>query len=430
MNHVEAMAVKHPAHVVEQHGGGKFGSLLFHLAGMVAMCVLSTLASFEKPAIVLDDVNKIVFLGSVCVSFSAIWFFLSRFTRYPNRNWMETTFVIVSSVFLALVLVLVLTRLFYSRTFLITAYAFSMSWFMYTTLIVLARDRKVYTLLPFEGAEALKALPLEHINFETASEPSERIDSDGIVLDVVREIPKDWARTLVDCQVRGIPLIHHVALYEAVTGKVPEQELSKGMAGSTPHRLYPIFKRAGDIAMVLATLPIWGPVLAMAALVIRVRHGGPVLFIQDRVGREGKIFRIVKLRTMHHRPEDRTAKAASRNDPRITPFGKLLRKYRIDELPQFWNVLKGEMSLIGPRPEQVPFVEDFEKEIPYFGYRHLVRPGITGWAQVSQGYSSGGKEAFEKLQFDLYYIRNCSLTLDLLIVFRTIQTILTGFGSR
>jgi lipopolysaccharide/colanic/teichoic acid biosynthesis glycosyltransferase len=181
---------------------------------------------------------------------------------------------------------------------------------------------------------------------------------------------------------------------------------------------------------VLISLPTLLPVLWVVAVLIRLDSAGPVLFFQRRVGKSGRPFNMVKFRSMCHRADADGAKFTSAADQRTTRLGRFIRKTRIDELPQFWNVLIGDMSLIGPRPEQVPFVARFAKEIPFYEYRHMIKPGITGWAQVTQGYAGSVDETRIKLAHDLYYIRHYSIFMDLLIVLKTICTMLTGFGAK
>jgi lipopolysaccharide/colanic/teichoic acid biosynthesis glycosyltransferase len=170
--------------------------------------------------------------------------------------------------------------------------------------------------------------------------------------------------------------------------------------------------------------------MLITALLIKWESPGPVLFLQERVGQGNRSFFIYKFRSMCHDSEKNGAQFAKNNDMRVTRVGAVIRKLRIDELPQFFNVLKGDMSLIGPRPEQRVFVEKFEKEIPFYSYRHIVRPGISGWAQVMHGYAADTDETKLKIEHDFFYIKNFSLWLDILIIFKTFRTIVTGFGSR
>ncbi|MFH4355618.1 MAG: sugar transferase [Neisseriaceae bacterium] len=202
------------------------------------------------------------------------------------------------------------------------------------------------------------------------------------------------------------------------------------MEGFQPTSGYRFFKRYLDVALILLSLPVSIPLFVLITIIIRLESRGPAIFMQKRVGYLGKEFKIYKFRSMYMHAERGGAQFAEINDQRVTPFGKILRKLRLDELPQFFNVLKGEMSLIGPRPEQKIFVEKFEKEIPYYSCRHNVLPGISGLAQVKQGYVSSSRETAIKLEYDLYYLKHFSFMLDLKIFFLTFKTIFTGFGAR
>lgn len=189
-------------------------------------------------------------------------------------------------------------------------------------------------------------------------------------------------------------------------------------------------KRTFDLLITLLVLPIILPIGLLTAVLIKLDSRGPVFFIQDRVGRYGEIFEMYKFRSMTVDAEKNGNKFAQHNDQRITRVGSFIRKYRIDEIPNFWNVWKGEMSVIGPRPEQVDFVDFFNGEIERYSYRHSVKPGITGLAQVNQGYAACMRSTQMKLNYDLFYIRHYSLKVELIIIMKTIFTIMTGFGSR
>jgi len=181
---------------------------------------------------------------------------------------------------------------------------------------------------------------------------------------------------------------------------------------------------------VLMTAPLVIPLVLGIGVAIRLDSRGPVFFVQERVGQGGRPFRMIKFRSMYTNAERNGARFAGHGDERVTRVGRIIRRLRLDELPQFWNVLKGDMSLIGPRPEQEAFVRRFETSIPFYGYRHLVKPGISGWAQVTQGYADCESETRDKLEYDLYYAKHCSLWLDLLIALRTFRTVITGDGAR
>jgi exopolysaccharide biosynthesis polyprenyl glycosylphosphotransferase len=187
-------------------------------------------------------------------------------------------------------------------------------------------------------------------------------------------------------------------------------------------------KRAIDVISAGLLLLVLSPLMLLTAFAIKLDSPGPIFYSQLRTGLHSQPFRVYKFRSMYQDAEKRGAQWASLRDPRITRIGNLLRISRIDELPQIWNVLRGEMSLIGPRPERPEFDSQLRKQIPYYDLRYLVRPGITGWAQVLYPYGASVKDAYEKLSYDLYYIKNYSFGLDIAILFKTIRVVLLGKG--
>ncbi|GAA5511394.1 hypothetical protein Dcar01_00103 [Deinococcus carri] len=254
---------------------------------------------------------------------------------------------------------------------------------------------------------------------------------DLLLVEPERGTSTDYQRLLEHAYVTQVPFWPKVLADEELTGRVALHAIDReGLTDNTFRSGYEPFKHALDIVVTLLLLPLLLPLLAAVALVVYFNSGRPVLFWQERVGRNGQPFQIAKFRTMTTDSERSGPAFARQGDMRVTPVGALLRKFRLDELPQFWNVLRGEMSIIGPRPEQWAFAADFEESIPLYACRHWVRPGITGWAQVNQGYTDNLGQTTEKLRYDLYYVKHLSLSLDLLIVGKTIWTILTGFGSR
>lgn len=255
--------------------------------------------------------------------------------------------------------------------------------------------------------------------------------TDGVVADLNAISDPDWERFLAQCALSRIPVYHAGQLAESLSGRVRIHHVSENPMGSLlPSPSYERFKYLFDASLIVLTLPITLPLALVTALAIKLESPGPVLFTQERVGQGNRSFRMVKFRSMVNTSERDGARFASQGDSRVTRVGRVIRKLRIDEIPQFLNVLNGDMSLIGPRPEQRTFVDQFDRDIPFYSYRHVVKPGITGWAQVMQGYAASADDTRLKIELDFYYIKHCSVSLDLLIVFRTIQTILTGFGAR
>ncbi len=240
---------------------------------------------------------------------------------------------------------------------------------------------------------------------------------------------------LVSCKLMGVRIIDYPNFYETITGKIPVESINPSwLVQSHGFLITPfirVMKRILDILFSSLLLLITIPFFPVIVFLVKYKSKGPLFYFQDRVGENGKFFTIYKFRSMRTDAETLSGAAwAQENDPRISQFGHLLRKSRIDELPQLVNVLKGNMSFIGPRPERPEFVEQISQATPYYMERHAVKPGITGWAQIRYPYGSSLGDSIEKLRYDLYYINNLSLFLELLIVFETIKVILFRKGGR
>lgn len=239
---------------------------------------------------------------------------------------------------------------------------------------------------------------------------------------------------LLDLKLSGTSFDHVATVYEEYTGKIAVDMLrpswfifSEGFRTSPTRKA---LKRTGDIVLASIGLLVTAPVMMVAALVIKLTSPGPILYTQTRVGLHGRHFRIYKFRSMRADAEAQTGAVWAReNDDRITFVGRILRRSRIDELPQLWNVLRGEMSFVGPRPERPEFLERLAIDIPFYGQRHVVKPGVTGWAQIRYGYGSSIEDALEKLQYDLFYIKHLSLALDCYILFETLKVVLLRRGT-
>jgi sugar transferase (PEP-CTERM system associated) len=233
---------------------------------------------------------------------------------------------------------------------------------------------------------------------------------------------------------QGVQFDHLASVYEEYTGKIAIESLrpswlvfSSGFRKALAVRTA---KRALDVFAAAAGLIVAAPVMLIVALLVKLTSRGPALYHQVRVGQHGRTFTVHKFRSMRVDAEAQTGAVwAASNDSRVTPIGRLLRKSRLDELPQLWNVLRGEMSLVGPRPERPEFVRQLTEQIPYYGQRHVVRPGLTGWAQVCYSYGASTEDALQKLQYDLYYIKNLSISLDLFIILSTIKTVVLRKGT-
>jgi sugar transferase (PEP-CTERM system associated) len=241
--------------------------------------------------------------------------------------------------------------------------------------------------------------------------------------------------TLLEMKLAGVQFDHLASVYEEYTGKIAIENLRPSWLifsqGFRKSRWLATFKRAFDCAAAAAGLVLCFPLLALLAAAVRLTSPGPALYHQRRVGRNGREFTVHKFRSMRVDAEAASGPvwAARSGDPRATRLGAFLRRTRFDELPQLWNVLIGEMSLVGPRPERPEFVRELTRKIPFYGQRHVVRPGLTGWAQVRYTYGASTEDAMEKLQYDLYYIKNLSVALDMFIFLGTMKTVVLRRGA-
>jgi lipopolysaccharide/colanic/teichoic acid biosynthesis glycosyltransferase len=259
--------------------------------------------------------------------------------------------------------------------------------------------------------------------------PSDEFDYSGVVADLSADLDPDWKNFLAMAALRGIPVHHFKQFNESITGRVTLDHLWENTLGAVvPALIYPQFKRGLDFLGALLILPFLVPLVGICAILIKLDTPGPVFFRQLRVGLGGRPFTVFKLRTMTHKHNG--AEYTLPDDARITQVGQILRQYRIDELPQIINILRGDMSWIGPRPEAISLAEWYEREVPFYVYRHIVRPGISGWAQVHQGNVAEVDGARQKLEYDFFYIKHFSFWLDAVIFIKTVRTIVTRFGSR
>ncbi len=265
-------------------------------------------------------------------------------------------------------------------------------------------------------------------------ELSEQYEAQTIAVCVEDRRGKMPVEALLDVKSMGVEVVDGHRLYEEECGRLSIDELKPSfLIFSSGFRRKPVvmmLKRIGDIIGSTLGIAFLAPLLGVIALMIKIDSPGSVLYRQTRVGLHGYPYVLLKFRSMRDDAESEGVKWAEIGDARITKVGRWLRKLRLDELPQFINVVRGEMSLVGPRPERPHFVQDLRKDIPYYDLRHTVRPGITGWAQTSFQYAASLEDSHVKLQYDLYYVKNLSLWLDIRILFRTIRVVLQGSGAR
>jgi lipopolysaccharide/colanic/teichoic acid biosynthesis glycosyltransferase len=426
--HARENAGVHPTSSVRDGLLKPLSRIRYQLAGGILFTVVlpALLRSqyTKQPAI---DVLQNTALGTA-IAMIAGAFAVRKMLRFPGVQAISFILPVFAVSYLVVALGFLLLRIDYSRFQLIASFLLSIPWFMFVALVERRYKRPLLAVLPMGATRYLTKLP--QADWRILQDPNETLHSaSGVVADLRADIPPAWEKLLAASALKGLPVYHSKQVAESLTGRVEIEHLSENSLGSLlPSSIYLKFKRAGDTVVALVAFLVILPVGLITALLIKREDGGPIFFSQPRMGLGGVVFTIIKFRTM--RVDAAGQHFTDGDDARITRIGKLLRRYRIDELPQVINILRGEMSWIGPRPEALPLSEDYESKIPFYSYRHIVRPGITGWAQVQQGYAAEVQAVTGKLHYDFYYIKHFSPWLDLLIVARTIRTVLTGFGAR
>ncbi|MER8715593.1 sugar transferase [Mesorhizobium sp. M1295] len=324
-------------------------------------------------------------------------------------------------------------RFDYSRFQAAASFIQSTLWYFGLSLATRRLDAYRLAIIPGGDVNRLESIP--GVSWHRIHSPDTVVEyASGVVADLRADLSDEWERYIADRALSGTPVYHVKQISESLTGRVEIEHLSENTLGSlNPNQAYLKIKQSVDLASALFVLIVFSPLLLFVAIAVKVDSTGPALFKQKRMGYRGQPYEVYKFRTMKLSAttgDEKEAAITKAGDTRITRLGQFLRKSRIDELPQAFNILRGEMSWIGPRPEALVLSKWYEAELPFYRYRHIVRPGITGWAQVNQGHVAAVDDVLEKLHYDFYYIKNFSPWLDVLIVFRTIRTMLTGFGAR
>jgi lipopolysaccharide/colanic/teichoic acid biosynthesis glycosyltransferase len=406
----------------------------FQFAGAIVVGALVPLALRETVLVTepLAAATLNAAVANVIAIVIAFWMRLSIET-YPG---IRRSYVIFPSALTGhglTILWFTMTRFPYDRVGLALGFVLHVIWLYALYIYAERRVRRRYAIVPFGAAERLKRI--DGVDWSTLTRPRlhDARRCDAIVADFSADLPDEWEAFLADAALAGRIVYQVKQLSESLTGRVELEQLSENSFGSLlPARGYFYLKGLGDFLIAVALLPLALPVMALLAIAIRLESNGPVLFRQKRVGHAGKRITVYKFRTMLDglESDDRRAAITSAGDERITKVGRVLRMTRLDELPQIFNILKWEMSWIGPRPEAEVLSLWYTSEIPFYRYRHVVKPGISGWAQVNQGHVAEVGEVHRKLQYDFYYIKYFSPWLDLLILLRTVKTMLTGWGAR
>jgi sugar transferase (PEP-CTERM system associated) len=296
------------------------------------------------------------------------------------------------------------------------------------------------TVVGFYGTDAATPMMVAPARVIPSSQPLEAIIAAQGVHEIVVAVREQRGGgmplvQLLNCRLQGVSVTDVCGVFERLTGTVPLDSLKASWLiygkGFRQHWGRRAVKRGFDVTVSIMVLALAMPVMLLAALAIYMESGRPIVLRQERVGRAGRRFMLLKFRSMCNDAErDGVPRWAAADDPRITRVGRVMRRTRMDELPQIFNILKGEMSFVGPRPERPHFVSQLAQHISFYGARHSVKPGLTGWAQVRYSYGASLQDAVRKLEYDLYYVKNQSLLLDLLILVRTIRVVLAGDGAR
>jgi lipopolysaccharide/colanic/teichoic acid biosynthesis glycosyltransferase len=410
--------------------------LRFQLPGALVVAVI--LPAFFRSNFQLTFGQSSLVEGGIAAVLAILLatYLVRRMSDFPGvQSGVHIPLVITGAFGLAAVMLL-LFRLDYSRLFLASNYILTLIWFVGLHMLSRYLLHPLVAVVP--GGHASSLLDLDGVRWKELREPAPEAGAvrySAVAADLRCGLSHDWERFLVTATLNGIPVYHSKTLSESLTGKVEIEHLYENSFGSAlPSMTYLKLKFLLDLFLGIILLPVFIPLFLIVGAIIFIEGGRPIFFVQERVGFRGRVFQVYKFRTMRNgkaeKANPREAAITRKGDMRITPIGRILRRYRIDELPQLINILRGEMSWIGPRPEARALAEWYEAELPYYHYRHAVRPGISGWAQVNQGHVALPSDVHTKLYYDFFYIKYLSPWLDMLITLKTIRTILFGIGAK
>ena len=417
---------------------GGLSSSLFHSARFELSFVLLIgnlfpvlLAGF----FLFDQLNTVTIINSLAGTSSCAVgtvLLLRRFGSFPGTITAKWIFPVLGLFYAMFLSAVAFFRIDYSSQVLVINFLTTLATRYAIETLRVRVQKPLYCVVPSGRANIV--LELARTPTLALSSPTlVGLPAGAIVADLHADIAPEWERLLAEAAIAGKPVYHYKQVWEAETGKVQIDHLSENSFGAlVPSLIYQKLKRSVDLLVSIVTLPLALPLLAICAILIKIDSPGPVFFFQRRMGFRGKVFSVIKLRTMvvSQNRENIEQSVTQEGDRRITKIGRVLRTSRLDELPQIFNIIVGHMSWIGPRPEAVSLSRWYETEIPFYRYRHIVRPGITGWAQINQGHVASLDEINSKLQYDFYYIKNLSYWLDIIIALRTLQVVLTGFGAK
>ena len=368
---------------------------------------------------------------STALAYAVVWYCGRRLDSFPRASLQGNLGYVAPMAIITYGLIgtfLLLMRIDYSRVQLVGSGLLTLLWMGRVAELRARYLIRSFAVMPASSIAQMPTLPTcRWLDFDEVCGRGIRVDA--IVADLGAELGEGRIAALADAAIAGIPVLDRRYILESLTGRTPLGGLTPNEFGALlPSRQYLVVRRAIELLCTFALLPVLVPLLLGIALVVRLDSPGPVFFLQTRIGRRGQPFRMVKFRTMRHGAGGPSF--TTEVDPRITRAGRFLRRSRLDELPQLFNILRGDMSWVGPRPEAATLEKGYVRDIEYFALRSIVRPGVTGWAQINQGYAHEPGEMRSKLEYDLYYLKHCSLWLDLVIVLRTFAVIFRGTGAR
>lgn len=412
--------------------------LLFGLLLTVLLPVLpfALLFHLDNLSLALYDPSNVNTMIGGAVAFLISLYLYRRVATLPGVGLFGYVMPASAAGYGIVLAIIFAARLDYSRLTFGFSFLAALTFFFLVSLYLRRHQRRRFYLVPSGNSGQLAAL--SGVDWRILTEPKLPSDPDAVlVADLRADLSGAWERLVAEAALAGYPVYHSKQVQESLTGRVAIEHLSENSFGSLiPNLGYFKLKRLLDLSLALVTLPLLIVPGLIVAILIKIESPGPVFFRQARRGYRGAIFQVLKFRTMVHRVAEGTTRcerelAITRAfDARITHVGRFLRRTRIDELPQIWNIILGQMSWIGPRPEALALSQWYMGELPFYTYRHIVRPGITGWAQVNQGHVAELEDVHEKLHYDFFYIKNFSAWLDLLILYRTIVIVFSGFGAK
>jgi lipopolysaccharide/colanic/teichoic acid biosynthesis glycosyltransferase len=368
---------------------------------------------------------------ATAVGYSVVWYCGRRLDAFP-RSTLQGNLGHVAPIavltYAAIAAILLLLRLDYSRVQFFGSGLLTLLWMGAVAQLRARYLIRTYAVMPRSSiADMPTVATCRWVDFDEVRDQGLRVDA--IVADLGADLGEGRLTALADAAIAGLPVLDRRYIVETLTGRIPLGGLTPNEFGALlPSRQYLVVRRLLEFGLTVLLLPLIFPVLLIVAVAVRLDSPGPVFFVQTRIGRRGRAFRMIKFRTMFHGAAGPNFTSAV--DPRVTRVGGFLRKCRLDELPQVFNILRGDMSWVGPRPEAETLEKDYVRDIAHFALRGIVRPGVTGWAQINQGYAHAPDEMRSKLEYDLYYLKHCSLWLDLVIVLRTFAVVVRGIGAR